>query len=666
MKRFFLILFSLSAVSGAVFYVVSVPRERSDILAKQGVLDMRGVDLRGGVYALAGEWEFYWNRFYRPEDFRDRDRVYVSVPGTWNDAGLPRIGHGTYRLALLVEETEFELYIPEIRSAAVVWVNGKKIHEAGRIGASKAEEIPRPKNSIAVLYVDKGVVEIVVQVSSYERFYGGIRNNFRIGAGSTLLTWTVGRWSASAGISGFFFMASVYHFMLWLFRRRHRTDEGEIIVLVFSVLCFMAGVRVLIEKDGLAQYLLPDGASAFINPAGTFLLALHAILTFLFTLLAFDLKLSRTTKAVYFMLCMALLASQIAVPTPLRYRLTFLGLAPAGMAIVHTGLALKRCNLEKYIWLRLYFIALVFFVIWSPFANTMLEFYFFIPIILPNVFITLIQFGVLSQDHAEARRRARELEGENLLQSRLAAIKSRFLMNMSHEMKTPLAAMSMSAQAAEDLLREGGDMEEVYTMLDAVRIEANRSARMMRGVLAVEVTQAHGGMSELEIGALLKTTAENYRILAERGGNENTLKVDIPDALPRVLGNADELSQVLVNLITNANRHTSGGEITVTAGLKTHENSQKLTKFTKNKEIFVTVSDTGEGIEPQALPGIFERRPLIRQRDLESNDPVVGGVGLSICRDIVERHGGKIQIQSERGMGASVTFSLMTVEEHDR
>jgi signal transduction histidine kinase len=132
--------------------------------------------------------------------------------------------------------------------------------------------------------------------------------------------------------------------------------------------------------------------------------------------------------------------------------------------------------------------------------------------------------------------------------------------------------------------------------------------------------------------------------------------VDIPDGLPHVIGNADELSQVLVNLITNANKHTIGGEITVTAG--------RASKT--NKKISVTVSDAGEGIEPEALPGIFERRPLIRQGNPESNDLGVNGVGLSICRDIVERHGGRIQIQSERGMGTSVTFTLIAAEEHDR
>jgi signal transduction histidine kinase len=646
MKRFFLTLFCLVAVSGAVFYVVSVPHERAEIRAKQGILDLRGVDLNDGVTALAGEWEFFWDSFYSPEDFgyaddfNEKEKIYLSVPGSWNDTGLPRTGHGTYRLKLIVEETKnLMLYVPEIRSASVVWVNGEKIHEAGRVGSSKAEEIPRPKNGITELPANEAaapVIDIVVQVSSYDRFFGGIRNNFRIGTNSALLTWAILRWSASACVAGIFFVAGVYHLMLWLFRRKYRMGKDEIIILVFATTCFVVGIRLFIEKDGLAQYLVHGWGwvNAFINPVSGFLVAFHIVLTFLFTLLVFNLKLSRVMKGVYFALCAALLASSILVPPPLRYRLALLGLVPTGMIIVHTGLTWTRKSFEEQTWLWLYFVAMIFFFIWGPLANTMLEPYFFMPFIFPNAFIMLIQFTMLTNDYAETLHKARWLEEENMLQTKLAEIKNHFLMNMNHEMKTPLATISISAQAAAALLRKGGNADEICSMLEVVQAEAERSARMMKTALTLEMAQsARGGMSELDVGLLLKKTAENYRILVERSGN--TLTVGIPELLPRALGNADELSQVLINLITNANRHTKMGEITITANREF-------------KMISVTVSDTGEGIEPETVNGIFERKPVKDQH----------GLGLSICKEIMDRHGGTIRMESIRGEGTSVTFTL--------
>ena len=185
MRRFFLAFICISAISVAVFYIVSVPHERTDVRAARGVIDLRGADLPSHVYSLGGEWEFYWDRLYQPGDFagsaREDEKTFVRVPASWSDAGYPRLGHATYRLTLTLPEIpegkNFALYVPEIRSAAAVWVGGEKVYEAGRVGTDKSGEIARPKNGILNL-PHRGTVEIVVQVSSYGRFFGGIRNAF--------------------------------------------------------------------------------------------------------------------------------------------------------------------------------------------------------------------------------------------------------------------------------------------------------------------------------------------------------------------------------------------------------------------------------------------------------------------------------------------------------
>jgi signal transduction histidine kinase len=104
-------------------------------------------------------------------------------------------------------------------------------------------------------------------------------------------------------------------------------------------------------------------------------------------------------------------------------------------------------------------------------------------------------------------------------------------------------------------------------------------------------------------------------------------------------GDADGLSQVLINLISNANEHTENGEITVTA-------------LSDGQAVTVTVTDNGEGIAPEALPGIFERRPRM------GGSGEAGGIGFSICREIIKKHGGRIWVESEQGAGTSVSFTL--------
>ena len=182
-----------------------------------------------------------------------------------------------------------------------------------------------------------------------------------------------------------------------------------------------------------------------------------------------------------------------------------------------------------------------------------------------------------------------------------------------------------------------------------VRTETSRVARMSRALLNLEKARdITDEVTELDAAALIRSTSEHYRVLVEHSGNK--LSVDIPDGLPHVTGNADGLSQLIVNLISNANSHTRGGTIRVKA--------ERLPGA-----ISVTVSDTGAGIEAEILPGVFKRKPF------RTTDGEVSGVGLSICREIVERHGGDIRMESAPGAGTSVTFRIPSAQrgsEHER
>ena len=123
----------------------------------------------------------------------------------------------------------------------------------------------------------------------------------------------------------------------------------------------------------------------------------------------------------------------------------------------------------------------------------------------------------------------------------------------------------------------------------------------------------------------------------------NRLILKVPDNLPLVLGNSDELVQVLVNLFTNAGTYTKSGEITVTAQL------------TKPKPfILVSVTDTGTGIDSKLLTHIFERGVSGSQGT---------GFGLAISKEIIESHGGTIEAESEANKGTEVIFTLPVFEE---
>jgi signal transduction histidine kinase len=121
-----------------------------------------------------------------------------------------------------------------------------------------------------------------------------------------------------------------------------------------------------------------------------------------------------------------------------------------------------------------------------------------------------------------------------------------------------------------------------------------------------------------------------------------TLTVTVPEELPPVFANADELTQVIFNLLQNARYHTEDGAVTINAEFA-------------DEEIIVAVADTGSGGSPEFLPHAFERG--------SHDNPDGTGLGLSICKDIVEAHGGVISMESEFQKGTAVTFTLPADKE---
>ncbi|MGB5915980.1 MAG: ATP-binding protein, partial [Phormidesmis sp.] len=121
----------------------------------------------------------------------------------------------------------------------------------------------------------------------------------------------------------------------------------------------------------------------------------------------------------------------------------------------------------------------------------------------------------------------------------------------------------------------------------------------------------------------------------------------LPDSLPAVWGDPARIEQILVNLLSNALRHTAAGEVNIRAYLETNNEKPML---------WIVVSDTGVGIAPDDVPHVFERFwRADRSRDRASGG---SGLGLAISRRLVELQGGQITVSSQQTVGSTFSFSL--------
>ncbi|WP_303838739.1 cell wall metabolism sensor histidine kinase WalK [Ruminococcus flavefaciens] len=219
-------------------------------------------------------------------------------------------------------------------------------------------------------------------------------------------------------------------------------------------------------------------------------------------------------------------------------------------------------------------------------------------------------------------------------------MKTTFLSDASHELKTPLATMSGYAQNAEMELVSGGDTAAVQEKLKRISSEANRMALMVTQIL--DATRIEEGRMVLELApcdldALVRETVETYFAVLNK--NNNRLAIRIPIELPKVNADSSRLQRVFVNLVSNALKHTKNGTILIKA-----EEEENFIK--------VTVMDTGSGIFEEDMPHIWER--YYKGKHSETGT----GLGLYICKFIIESHGGKIWAESEVGKGTSFMFTL--------
>lgn len=240
-------------------------------------------------------------------------------------------------------------------------------------------------------------------------------------------------------------------------------------------------------------------------------------------------------------------------------------------------------------------------------------------------------------------RRTAELEKANARLLELDRLKSDFLSTVSHELRTPLTSIQ---SFSEILLRyEVDDPEKRRKFVSVIHNEAERLTRMINDLLDLSKIEAgrlelHPEPLELE-PVFSRALATTHPFLAQKG-----IKVesDIEAGLPPVYADADRLHQVLTNLLSNAVKFSpDGGTI-------------RLSGRGREGFALISVTDEGPGIPEDRLEQIFERFQQVR--DHQKSHPLGTGLGLTISREIVERMGGKIWVESKLGAGTVLFFTV--------
>ena len=255
---------------------------------------------------------------------------------------------------------------------------------------------------------------------------------------------------------------------------------------------------------------------------------------------------------------------------------------------------------------------------------------------IANQIVLTLQRRRMLDNLITARKRAEEA----------AFSKQQFMSTMSHEIRTPLNEVI----GISNLLHQGDPREDQMEYINTLRFSANHLLTLVNDILdynKMEAGKIVFEKTEFDLATMLDDVKRSYSHRANEKGI--SFIVDKTEDLPCVLiGDPVRLNQVISNLLSNAMKFTSEGEVTLKARVKQLQGNKVQLEF--------SVRDTGIGIEQEKLGEIFES---YAQATADTTRKYGGtGLGLAICKKLVELQGGNIAVTSEPGKGSVFTFSI--------
>ncbi|ETT50121.1 hybrid sensor histidine kinase/response regulator [Paenibacillus sp. FSL H7-689] len=636
------VLIGMRSVWSELFHTVDEHR------AVNGVLDLRDVDLdQSPVMYLNGEWELYPDELLTQQDIAKRNggAKTVQVPGDWGSAQNQEqessYGYGTYRLRILTDplQTPITFWFKGIRSSSEIELNGDADGGMGEVSADSSTYIPR-STSYTATYDQEGTtsIELLIRVANYDSPYmGGISKPVRFGSQAAV---DFSRWY-SIGFQMLTFLVLLLHGMyaciLYAFNRQERS------LLVGAVLTLSVGITVTMGHDNILMLWLPINYTWGIKIRLISLLLQNACILLLFQRLTM-VHVRKAWLQWHVVMTLIYTAVIVVVPIHITYamidynviNLFFLVSMIWFLYIVGTMIFRKQAD-RDIVFLLLTAGGIISNLIWSVVetAKDVTTVYYPIDIIFAITGFSAYWFKKYFRNVRENMKLNTELQKGD-------KIKDQFLANTSHELRTPLHGIiniahnvitreknrldERSLEDMELLITIGRRMSHLLgDLLDVVRLKEHR----------IELRQG-----PLSIQSVVPGVIAMLQFMAER--KPVRLHMEILESFPQVMADEERLVQILYNLLHNALKHTEEGRISVSAEIR-------------EGHALIHVTDTGIGMDEDTRMRIF--LPY-EQGSYGISDGQGIGLGLNICKELVELHGGALTVRSELGKGSVFSFDL--------
>mgnify|MGYP001194419644 CR=1 FL=1 len=653
-KMLIILVLFLITITGVRLTWLSFQKTINHPQAVNGILDLRGWKIpQNHTIILNGDWEFFPYKIIMPstDSMNTISSIpganYIHVPDSWEDsfAGdrASSFRFGTYRLQILIDEDNhqtFKLRINEIMNASAIYVNGQLSAGAGHPSVQQEQHRARNIPYSLTLPVGSKIFEIIIQASS-NTAEGGITESIRFGTTEAMNHQILLSMGLQIMLCIILLVHGLYAVMFYFLGT---ANKG---MLYFALLILCAIVSVLVADDKLlfVWFPLPNEASAKIT-----LLSYIGVSFFLPALLKNMFSEYRNSKLSQWFTGYCIVYAVFVLFTPFQYTISSMKilLTAALLTSVIVSVNILQFAIRKQedvIYLLLGCSSLGVNIIWAFFQNSNSNEMMHYPF---DLIITVFAFAAFwfkrfFRINAQTKQLAESLQLANQQ-------KDVFLVNTSHELRNPLhGIINISQNIMDDAI---SSISEEHRRKLEIQISVAKRMSLMLDDL-IDVTQLKENTIRLQINnisvhAVATGIFEMLRFMLN--GKPISLHIDLARDFPAVKADENRLIQIMFNLLHNAIKFTDEGEIAIHAAIV-------------GKMAHIHIKDTGIGMDKE-----MQQRIFMPYEQGDSNIVRASGgfgLGLTICKQLVELHGGTITVNSSPGQGSVFTFTLPLSDEAD-
>ncbi len=580
--------------------------------------------------------DFYPGELYEPQDFSAQPPILMDENAKY----------GTYRIQLnLPAGKTYGISGLSSDYAQNLYVNGELLSQIGVVSRDIAEFTPQTDYYSVYFTPQTDSTEIILQLAYHNHTYGYFKDIY-LAEQDVIIERNRAEFLSNGLIMGVLLAFMIFFLGMFL------SYTERISFLWFALTCFCAALHysAYFSKDimtllpHLSWYILHK--IEYLSRFGFYFFLILHVLSVL------KLKLSTWTKYVFFGGFAAISVFYILTPSIIYTRYVYVfGVVMTIILPSITGYILWRGYQDKLFAHRenliVGFSTLLMVAVWFMEAFTYHGVSYYI---LPYITILIVFFSAIAltmqflrteRELALLQIREKEIAKNAAMLESINNMKTDFFHKMAHEIKTPLAIMSGYAQLTNKQIKNDGISMETTQNLKIISSEATRLAQLVSSLMEMPTTPiAQAVLSKLSIAEFLHYAAVVCRGLLEKKGNQLYIKGDTEQY---VLGNMEMLVQMMINLSVNSNKHMANGEFTIEVASENDGNTVAL-----------YVRDTGCGIPSENAEKIFAKGFTTGSSK---------GLGLAICKEIAELHGGDIILLADKGQGAEFKITIPTNKE---